>query len=158
MLKLNGPGIVIRRYPDMDDDPDLTQFEFAATNGGSALSVLLYDSASRFSEIGAALAAFPRSSSDRWETSFGWQGSAASLTFRAFTTGGGRTCAIGFSAAVEGNDVVRSDVAFAMESEAAAVNRLGQLLNQYARLKHIDLFWSPTDGELFADERRDLAR
>lgn len=158
MLKLDGPGIVIRRYPDMDDEPDLTQFEFAATNGASALCVMLYASASCFAEMGSALTAFPRSSSDRWETAFGWQGSAASLTIRAFTAHGGRTCAIGFEAAVEGNDVVRSAVTFAMESEAAALNRLGHLLNQYARLQHIDLFWSTTGGDLFSDERRDLAR
>jgi hypothetical protein len=149
------PYLTIERFPY--EEPYHVNLIMRAFNGSQAGMLEIYSSPEQINEIGKDLIDFPQSighvvlwelGSERPEDRF-----AHYLRFRAFALDSVGHTALHLRFC---NNLALPDKAiseFCITTEAAALNRLGKLLCDFALLKHEYLFWSPTEGNLYLNRK-----
>ena len=142
-------AVVFRRYPDAEEEPDLIKLEIFAANARYAFrSSEFYCGTREVAEFGALLARFPVSAADRPEFSPRTMNGGDDLLRVVASLEGARTV-LHVRMKERGIPKVFSGAAeFSIPAEAAAINRLGALLQTFSQLKHCELRWTPTSAEL----------
>ena len=149
-------GIQIKRVPY--EEPYHVNLVFSASNAVFDGSLEYYCNASDLEDIGKALRSFPRKVPDAYSYEIGSSrpedNFAYHFALHAYTTDNRGHCAI---QVVIDNNQDRPDEGacrFSILAEPAAINRLGNLLMEFAKLKHHELNWTVSgDGDsLVGDE------
>lgn len=147
----------VRRFPY--EEPYALNLEFAGGNGLFSGCVEIYCNVEDLSELGRALLAFPRQADDRHVYEYG-SDDAAERQHRHFrlsfyTIDHTGHCAVQFLTRLYEKEPDDGACQFSIRTEPAALHRLGQLFENFARLEHLELRWSPAGGELFTDHTSD---
>ncbi len=151
---MHKPYVIVRRYP-WDEEPINVNIQISASNGLFAGTIEVYCAAQDLADMGSNLQNFPASAGDEYRYELGSEDPAqrCSVYFllRAYTTNAAGHCALQFR--MSGNSSPPNDGAceFSIRAEAAAINRLGSLLEQFSGLDHRELHWRLDDGELFKE-------
>lgn len=115
-----------------------------------------YCNAEDLTEVGDTLAAFPRQPDDSYTYELGSPKPEDRFAFhfalRAATLGSTGHCALQFTMSNNGPPPDDMSCSFSIRAEPAAINRLGRLLSAFGDLKHFELRWSDTDGELVQEK------
>ena len=127
----------------------------SASNGTFAGAMEIYSTPAEISEIGKAFAKFPSMIPDNYVYEHGSADPAKRmycyLRLRAYTVDGVGHCALQISMNANGAPPHEGVCEFSIHVEAAALNRLGHLLEHYSKLEHLELRWTPTDAYLDGD-------
>ena len=105
--------------------------------------------------MGSDLQNFPANVGDEYRYELGSEDPAQRCSeyflLRAYTTDAAGHCALQLR--MNGNSSPPNEgvCEFSIRAEAAAVNRLGALLEQFSRLRHRELHWRLDDSELFEE-------
>ena len=147
------PYIHIRRIPY--EEPYHTQLEFRASNGTFAGVVDFYCNLDDLAEMATALKAFPAQSVDQYTYEYGSNEPGDRMyryfRLRFYTTDHAGHCAVQFSVDLRNNAPEEGVCVFSFRVEPAAIHRLGQLLENFHKLQHLELRWSRAGGALFED-------
>jgi hypothetical protein len=154
------PAIVIRRHADSEEeDQGLICIEVIATNGTFGLRTEpFYCGRQSLERFGAALSSFPAGQADRPHFVRGAEDAADQplfLSMAAYVFGVSTALRLrfrdrGYSKAFDGM------TEFSIQAETAAINRLGSLVERFSKLKHSDLRWTPSSGDLFVEPQADI--
>lgn len=153
-------AIIMRRHPDVEEEPDLMNLEIIATNGNFALRTdQFYCGRQSVEQFGSALSRFPVDAVDRPEFSRGAENAedqSPFLSIDAYVRGARTALRLRFRdrGYCKAFDALTE---FSIRAETAAINRLGALVQEFSRLKHCDLHWTPDFGELFTEPQRAIA-
>lgn len=154
---MHEPAIILRRHPDAEDEPSLLHLEIAVTNGVFGMRQSFFLATEDFERFGAGLSGFPANASDRPTLTCGNANARDQSPFVSLTA-----YLDGLQSALSCKLADRSrwasldgEVSFSIRTEAHAINRLGSLVQEFARLQHSDLIWTTKSGELFAEPNRD---
>ena len=143
------PFVTVRRYPY--EEPYLVHLEFFASNGVFGGATDLYADPETIGHIGMGLQRFPARVPDQFVYEYGSDDPAdrfyRHLGIRAYTVDTALQFSIDRNATEPHEGVCR----FSIPADAAALNRLGDLLVRFAELRHLELRWTPAlaGGELF---------
>jgi hypothetical protein len=144
--------IKIERIPY--EEPHHLQLKIEASNGRQTASIEIYVDASDLVEVANSLETFPRHASDVFLYEIGsdkvedrW---AYYFRLRAFTFSATGHTALQLCFNNNRDLPYRESAEFCIRSEAAQLNRLGQLFRAFSKLEHETLVWSQTDGCLLA--------
>lgn len=147
-------AVIVWRYPDAEEEPDLINLEIIATNGDFAVrTAQFYCGRESVEQFGAALSRFPVNAADRPEFSRAAENVDDHSPFLRIVAylEGART-ALKFRFVERGYFKVSDGVAeFSIPAETAAINRLGVLMQEFSKLNHSELHWTPRSGELFTE-------
>jgi len=145
------PGIVVRRHPY--EEPYHTQLEFTVSNGAFAGATDIYCNIDDLTKIGRGLRAFPSKVGDEYVYEYGTEDPSAKFyrhfVLRAYTIDGVGHCALQFAINLNQAEPEEGVCRFSMPVEPGALNRLGELFEVFAELRHLELQWSPTSGALY---------
>ena len=137
-------GIQIKRVPY--EEPYHANLVFSASNGVFDGFLEYYCNASDLKDLGKALRAFPKRVPDTFSYEIGStkpeDNFAYHFALHAYTTDNSGHCAL---QVVIDNNQARPDEGacrFSIQAEPAAINRLGDLLTEFAGLKHHELIWT----------------
>jgi hypothetical protein len=145
------PYIRITRYPY--EEPHHLNLVITASNGQLVGKLEFYLNADALTEWATEMEAFPRQAKSAvlWELGSARPEDRFAFYFRMrlFTVDGLGHGAI--QLAFNNNEASpdREVSEFCIRSEAAQINRLGNLLRQFSKLNHQVLHWSLTDGKLY---------
>jgi len=154
------PFIIIRRYPY--EEPYHLNLVISASNGAMSGTLEYYCNAEDLIKVGDHLAAFPGQHDDSYTYELGSPRPEDRFAFhfvlRAATLDSAGHCALQFT--MSNNRPLPDDMScsFSIRAEPAAINRLGRLLRAFGDLKHLELRWSDTDGELVQGRERSIAQ
>ncbi|MEI7948104.1 MAG: hypothetical protein WCJ02_15490 [bacterium] len=149
------PYLTIERFPY--EEPYHLNLIMRASNDSQAGMLEIYSSPEQLNEIGKDLIDFPLSighvvlwelGSERPEDRF-----AHYMRFRAFALDSVGHTALHLRFCNNLDLPAKAISEFCITAEAAALNRLGKLLCDFALLKHKYLFWSPTEGDLYFNRK-----
>jgi hypothetical protein len=152
------PFLTIQRFPY--EEPYHTHIQLTASNGSFGGSVDFYCNVDDFGQIGTALANFPARVGDEYVYERGSEDPADRcyryVRLRAYTVGRRGDCALQLSMNLNGSEPGEGICRFSIPVEAAALNRLGNLLVRFGELRHLELQWTPApDGDgLFEEHQR----
>lgn len=145
------PFLRVRRY--LYEEPLNTQIEISASNGFFAGTTDIYCAVQDLAEIASGLKSFPKSVPDEYRYEHGSEDPALRcyryLSLRAYTTVAAGHAALQIK--INSNTIQPNEgmCEFSIKAEAAAINRLGVLLEEFSKLAHLELQWRLDDGELF---------
>jgi hypothetical protein len=149
---MDAPFLVVRRHPY--EEPYHTQLEFTVTNGTFSGAADIYCNVDDIASIGRALEAFPSRIGDQFVYEYGTDDPSAKFyrhfVMRAYTVDGVGHCALQFAINLNEAEPNEGVSRFSIKAEPSAIGRLGALFAQFAELRHLELHWSPTSGELHA--------
>ena len=144
---MNTVGIQIRRLPY--EEPHHLDLVFSASNGTFAGAVEYYCNTPDLEDLGKSLQAFPTTVPDAYSYETGQERFDNDFASHVYTTDAVGHCAL---QVVIDNHRARPDEGacrFSIPAEPAAINRLGRLLFQFAKLRHYELKWTPSgEGDL----------
>jgi hypothetical protein len=153
-----GPMLIVRRHPY--EEPYNTHLEFLASNGVFTGGTDIYCAVCDVAEIGSALGAFPANVGDEYKYEYGSPDPRANwaryFVLRASTIDRAGHCALQFTFNLNRPEPDEGACRFSIRAEAAAINRLGKLFEEFAKLRHVELRWSPTVDELHETHQADL--
>jgi hypothetical protein len=136
--------LIVRRYP-WDEEPINVELEISASNGLFAGTVQVYCAAQDLAGMGSDLQKFPASSGDEYRYELGSEDPAqrCSVYFllSAYTTNAAGHCALQLRMNGSSSPPNEGRCEFSIRAEAAAINRLGALLEQFSKLGHRELHW-----------------
>jgi hypothetical protein len=145
------PFIQITRY--LYEEPYHLQLVMAASNGRQRGKIEYYANADDLTEIASVLKEFPRHPTDVYRYEIGSQRSEDKwpyfLRLRLVTTDSPGRYAIHLAFNNNREIPYRESSEFCIPVEAAALNQLGSLFQEFARLKHEVLYWNPVEGKLY---------
>jgi hypothetical protein len=148
---MSGSYVKIRRHPY--EEPYHTQLEFFVSNGRFSSTFDLYCNVEDITLMGKALKGFPRNSKDEYSYIYGSDKLEDKFyryfKWRVYITDLLGHCALQFIINLNGKEPQEGLSTFSIAAEAAAINRLGNLLEQFGELKHLELQWNGVDGELY---------
>jgi hypothetical protein len=152
------PYMHIRRIPY--EEPHHIQLEFRASNGMFAGVVDIYCNVDDLKEMAKSLKSFPARSPDEYIYEYGSL-EPAKRTYRYFklrfyTTDHTGHCAVQFSVNLKDEAPDEGVCVFSFRVELSAIHRLGQLLDNFHKLQHLELQWSPAGGALFDDYQNEV--
>jgi hypothetical protein len=157
-LPTAGPLLIVRRYPY--EEPYNAHLEFLASNGTFTGATDIYCTLSDIVEIGRALKAFPASGGDEYKYEYGSPDPRANwaryFVLRAFTIDRVGHCALQFTINLNQAEPDEGACRFSIRVEAAGINRLGELFEEFAKLGHLELRWGPAVGKLHETHQADL--
>ena len=148
--------LTIRRYEY--EEPYHTQLEIVVSNGLFSGSTDIYLGVEQIAEIGESLKKFPTDINDEYCFEHGSEKPEDRyyryFMIRAYITDSLGHCAIQFH--INQNTLEPGDglCKFSIGSDAAAINRLGNLFLTFSELRHLEFYWSPTEEELFEHHQR----
>ena len=137
-------GIQIRRFPY--EEPYYLNLVFSASNGVFGGRLEYYCDASDLEDLGKALRCFPKKVPDEYSYEIGSTKPedkfAYHFALHAYTTDGSGHCAL--QVVIDNNGARPDDTAcrFSIGAEPSAINRFGELLIEFSKLKHDGLNWS----------------
>ena len=141
------------------EEPYHVQLAWEVSNGNTSSCFEYYDNAESLKKIGKGLEQFPRHSGDVFVHEIGSEKPedrfAYYFRFRVFTTDsrGGSAVQIRFC---NNRDLpYRTSFEFCIQAEPAALNRLGKLFLEFAKLEKGYMAWS--DAESFIGEKYEIA-
>lgn len=147
------PLIIVRRIPY--EEPYHTRLELVVSNGVFGGSTDIYCGVQELKEIGDALQKFPARVGDEYRYVHGSEEREnlfyRYFVLRAYTTDALGHCAIQFIINLNKDEPDEGVCRFSISAEAAAVNRLGKLFEQFSELKHLEFRWSRKEAELFEE-------
>ena len=147
------PTVIVRRFPY--EEPHLLQVEFWISNGEFSGSTDIYVDREQLVEIGEALSQFPTRVDDVYEFLYGSEDPEKNFyrffAMKAYTTNSLGRCAIQFAINRNTEMPEEGSCRFSLQASAGAVNKLGNLLQRFAELKHLEFRWSEDQAELFSD-------
>jgi len=141
-MRTAGIRLVRRPY----EEPHSLHLVLSADNGVLVGCLEFYCNASDLKDVGEALRVFPKGVPDKYSYELGaprphgnW---AYHLALRAYTHDRSGHCAL--QVIMDNNrDMPKEEACrFSIEAEPAAINRLGRLLLEFAKLKHHELIWT----------------
>jgi len=148
--------IRLTRHPY--EEPHEVHLSVEASNGSQCASIDFYANASDLSDLGSALIEFPFGSAKEHIYEIGSEDStvrwAFYLRFRFFLIR--PTGDAGIELRFNNNREAapeREIAEFTIQSEVAAINRLGDLLKDFGRLEYRVLEWDGSEGHLSKPER-----
>jgi hypothetical protein len=154
------PFVIVRRYPY--EEPDLTQLEWTVSNGAFVGTTDLYCDVDEIRTLGASLKQFPSRVGDEYRFEYGTDNPTHKcyrhFLLRAYTTDGVGHCALQFVINLNQSEPKEGRAMFSIESEPAAINRLGDLLGRFSQLSHLELYWNLTAGQLFQNYQSKSSR
>ena len=143
-------SLVVRRYPY--EEPYHAHLEFKVSNGVFVGATDIYCNVDEIAGIGRGLRAFPSRIGDEYVYEYGTDDPGARFyrhfVMRAYTIDGVGHCALQFGINLNEEEPEEGVCRFSIRVDAAALNRLGELFEHFAELRHLELQWSPTSGEL----------
>ena len=151
---MNPPFIIIHRHPY--EEPYHLNLVISASNGVMSGTLEYYCNAEDLDEVGGKLAVFPERREDTYAYELGSPRPEDRFAFhfalRTSTLDSAGHCALQLT--MNNNRPSPDDVScsFSIRAEPAAINRLGRLIMAFGELKHSELRWSDTDGELIAGQ------
>jgi hypothetical protein len=137
-------GIEIKRFPY--EEPYHVHLFFSASNGVFDGFLEYYCNASDLKDIGKALRSFPKKVPNAYSCEIGStrpeDNFAYHFALHAYTTDNLGHCAL--QVVIDNNQDRPYEGAcrFSIKAEPAAINRLGKLLTDFAKLKHQQLNWT----------------
>lgn len=145
--------IHIRRIPY--EEPYHTQLEFRASNGTFTGAMDFYCHVDDLADMAKSLKSFPAKPGDEYVYEYG-SDEAGDRTYRYFrlrfyTTDQTGHCAVQFTVDLREEAPDEGVCTFSFRVEPSAIHRLGQLLENFHKLRHLELQWSPAGGALFED-------
>lgn len=147
---MNPPFIIIRRYPY--EEPYHLNLVISASNGATGSVLEYYCNAADLIKVGAILTAFPAKAKDTFCYELGSQRPEDRFAFhfalRACTLDSAGHCALQLTMNNNRTPPDDGSCSFSIRVEPAAINRLGRLLTTFGELRHSELRWSDTGGEL----------
>lgn len=154
---MNPPFIVIHRHPY--EEPYHLNLVISASNGEMRGTLEYYCNAADLKDVGSRLAAFPQKTEDSYVYELGTPRPEDQFAFhfaiRISSLDSAGHCALQLT--MNNNRPSPDDLScsFSIRAEPAAINRLGRLLTAFGDLKHSELRWSDTDGELILGKASD---
>jgi hypothetical protein len=149
-----GFAVFVRRHADSEEEPDLICIEVAATNGAFALRTeRFYCGRQSLERFGAALSCFPAKPGDQPHFALGVEDTedhSPFLSLTAYVSGVRTALRLRFMDRVY-SKAFDGATEFSIQAETAAINRLGSLVEQFSKLKHSDLLWTTSSGDLFVE-------
>ena len=140
--------IKIERIPY--EEPYHIQLVWDVSNGNISSCFEYYDNAESLIEIAEHLEHFPRHSSDVFLYEIGSEKPedrfAYYFRFRAFTTNSFGKTAIQIRFCNNRELPDKEIVEFCIQTEAAAINRLGKMFREFGKLEKEYMAWSDTDS------------
>ena len=128
------------------EEPYHIQLVWSVSNGNTSSCFEYYDNADSLNEMAESLEAFPRHSSDEFLYEIGSEKPedrfAYYFRFRVFTTNSRGSSAIQIRFCNNLDLPNREIVEFCIQTEPAAINRLGKLFHEFAKLKQQYMAWS----------------
>lgn len=144
-------SIRIQRFPY--EEPYHVQLNLSAENGRFSDGLDFYTGVPCLKQFAASLQDFPKHIGDEAEFKYGCPRKEDRmyryLLIRAYTIDGVGHCAIQFTFNNHEDEPDDGCASFSTLADAAAVNRLGKLLEKFSELQHLELFWSPHEDELY---------
>lgn len=147
-----GPSLVIRMLPRSPyDEPYPVHLELAVSNGTFAGAADMHRDPEELRAFGQALRRFPARVPDEVVDQYGSDDPADRfyrlVRLRAYTVSGAGHCALQVAIDLNRDAPDEGVCRFSIPAEAAAINRLGELLVRFAELRHAELRWTPApDG------------
>ena len=152
------PFITVRRYPY--EEPYLTQLAFFVSNGRFSGTTDIYCDVEDFIAMGKALRAFPQKADDEYSYEYGSEDPATKFyryfQLRAYTFNRVGHCALQISINLNTETPGEGICKFSIRTEAAAINRLGQLFEQFGKLAHLEMHWNLKNGQLYERHQTEL--
>lgn len=149
-------SIRIQRFPY--EEPYHLQLQLNAENGRFSGGFDFYTGVPWLKEFAASLQDFPKCIGDEVQFVDGSprkeDRTHRHLLIRAYTVGNLGRCAVQFTFNNHEEEPKEGSASFSISADAAAINRLGQLLEKFSELEHLELFWSPHEGELYTERQQ----
>lgn len=146
------PYLHIRRHPY--EEPYLLNLVIAVSSGTAYGEMECYINTQNLHDWAAHLEQFPRYNGDIFRAEVGSEYPedryAYYFRFRAITIDKVGHCALHFRFNNNSDLPDRLISEFCLKVEPAQINRLGNLIREFAEMKHELLVWTPEDGELYA--------
>jgi hypothetical protein len=143
--------IIVKRYPY--EEPYLTQLEFIVSNGIFSGHTNIYFNVEDLGKIGRALQSFPKNVDDEYIYEYGSEKPEERFYrhfwLKVYVVNSLGQCAIQFHINRNTEEPDEGICRFSILAEAAAVNNLGKLFEEFSRLKHLEFRWSQKESELF---------
>jgi hypothetical protein len=147
------PIIIVRRFPY--EEPYHTHLEFVVSNGTFGGSTDIYCGVQDIQEIGEALQKFPARIGDEYCYKYGSEDPEVSFyryfVLRAYTIDSVGHCAIQLLINLNTKEPDEGKCQFSIRAEAASVNRLGKLFEDFSKLEHLEFRWSLKESGLFQE-------
>ena len=141
------------------EEPYHVQLVWSVSNGNISSCFEYYDNADSLKEMAKRLEEFPRHSSDVFLYEIGSEKPedrfAYYFRFRVFTTDSRGSSAIQIRFCNNNELPYREIVEFCIQTEPAAINRLGKLFREFAKLEQEYMAWS--DSESFIGSKHEYA-
>ncbi len=154
------PYLIVRRFPY--EEPHLTELEFRASNGSFSGAIDFFCGVEDLAEIGAALKVFPSKAQDEFVYEYGSDDpdnrDYRRFRLRIYAVDHAGHCAVQFYADVREKTPNEGVCTFSIRAEPAALHRLGQLFENFHKLEHLELQWSPSGGALFTEHQAEFWR
>ena len=148
---MQSPRVAIRRMPY--EEPHNIHLEFVVSSGPFSGAVDVYFHRHEMEAIAARLKVFPVHVGDEYIFEYGSESPSLRayrhLVLRAYCVDQVGHCALQFSINLNQAEPEEGVVRFSIPVEPAALNRLGELLEVFAQLRHLELVWSPITGALY---------
>jgi hypothetical protein len=110
-------------------------------------------------ETGRALRSFPSKVGDDYRYECGSENPAkrynSYFLLRAYTTDNLGHCAIQIVINLNNQEPEEGKCSFSIRAEVAAINRLGELFEQFGRLDHLEFHWNLKDGQLYEEHQQE---
>jgi hypothetical protein len=147
------PLIIVRRFPY--EEPYHTHLEFAVSNGTFGGNTDIYCGVHELKEIGDALQKFPAKIGDEYRYEYGSENPENPFyryfVLRVYTIDSVGHCAIQFIINLNTDEPNEGICRFSISVEAASINRLGKLFEEFSKLEHLEFRWSLKETELFEE-------
>ena len=148
-------SIRIQRFPY--EEPYHVQLDLSAENGRFSGGFDFYTGVQELRKLAADLQNFPKYIGDEVRFIYGSPHKDdrvyRHLVIRAYTIDSVGHCAIQLIFNNREEEPYEGTANFSIRAEAGAINRLGKLLEKFSELKHLELYWSPFEGELYAEHQ-----
>lgn len=148
-------SIRIQRFPY--EEPYHVQLDIAAENGRFSGRLDFYTGVQELKKLAADLQSFPKCFGDEVKFIYGSPHKDdrvyRHLVIRAYTIDGVGHCAIQFIFNNREEEPDEGTASFSIRADAGAINRLGKLLEKFSELKHLELYWSQLEGELYLERQ-----
>ncbi|MDI1315070.1 hypothetical protein [Prosthecobacter sp.] len=146
-------SIRIQRFPY--EEPYHVQLNLSAENGRFSGGFDFYTGVHSLKEFAVTLQNFPNHIGDEIQFVYGSprkeDRTYRHLIIRAYTVGRVGHCSIQFTFNNHEEEPDEGSARFSISADAAAVNRLGKLLERFSELQHLELLWSPDEEELYTE-------
>lgn len=146
----NAPHFMLKRFPY--EEPHVLNLVLSAGNGNLAGKLEFYCNASDLADLGMKLSEFPKAPGDHCTYERGSRlpehRFAYHLRLHAYTSDSVGHCGLQIAMSNNGCGPAEESCSFSILAEAAALNRLGRLLNTFSGLNHSELHWYVSDGHL----------